>query len=42
MLCCVNRIEVIVATAFGLEFGSAARLSERPGSVWNCLLGHAL
>ena len=28
--------------ALGLEFGSAARLSKRPGSVWNCLLGHAL
>ena len=26
----------------GLEFGSAARLSKRPGSVWNCLWGHAL
>ena len=26
----------------GLEFGSAARLSERPGSVWNCLWGNAL
>ena len=25
-----------------LEFDSAARLSERPGSVWNCLWGHAL
>ena len=25
-----------------LEFGSAARLSKRPGSVWNCLWGHAL
>ena len=28
--------------ALGLEFSSAARLSKRPGSVWNCLLGHAL
>ena len=28
--------------ALGLEFGSAARLSKRPGSVWNCLWGHAL
>ena len=28
--------------ALGLEFGSAARLSIRPGSVWNCLWGHAL
>ena len=26
----------------GLEFGSAARLSKRPCSVWNCLWGHAL
>ena len=26
----------------GLEFGSAARLSKRQGSVWNCLYGHAL
>ena len=24
------------------EFGSAARLSKKPGSVWNCLLGHAV
>ena len=23
----------------GLEFGSAARLFKRPGSVWNCLWG---
>ena len=28
--------------ALGLEFGSAARLSKRPDSVWNCLWGHAL
>ena len=28
--------------ASGLEFGSAARLSKRPGSVWNCLWGNAL
>ena len=28
--------------ALGLEFGSAAQLSKRPGSVWNCLLGNAL
>ena len=26
----------------GLEFGSAAQLSKRLGSVWNCLWGHAL
>ena len=25
----------------GLEFGSAARLSKRPGSVLNCLWGNA-
>ena len=24
------------------EFGSAAQLSKRPGSVWNCLWGNAL
>ena len=29
-------------SAIGLEFGSAARLSKRSGSVWNCLWGHAL
>ena len=30
--------------ALGKEFGSAARLSKRPGrpSVWNCQWGHAL
>ena len=28
--------------ALGLEFGSAAQLSKRPGSVWNCLWGDAL
>ena len=28
--------------ALRLEFGSAARLSKRPGSVRNCLWGHAL
>ena len=28
--------------AFGLEYGSAAQLSKRPGSVWNCLWGNAL
>ena len=28
--------------ALGLKFGSAAQLSKRPGSVWNCLWGHAL
>ena len=28
--------------ALGLEFGSAAQLSQRPGSVWNCLWGNAL
>ena len=28
--------------ALGWEFDSATRLSERPGSEWNCLWGHAL
>ena len=28
--------------ALGLEFGSAAQLSKRPGSVWNCLWGNAV
>ena len=28
--------------ALGLEFGSAAQLSKRPGSVWHCLWGNAL
>ena len=28
--------------ALGLEFGSAARLCKRSGSVWNCLWGNAL
>ena len=28
--------------ALGLEFGSGAQLSKRPGSVLNCLWGHAL
>ena len=28
--------------ALGLEFGSAAQLSKRPGSVWDCLWGNAL
>ena len=28
--------------ALGFEFGSAAQLSKRPGSVWNCLWGNAL
>ena len=28
--------------ALGLEFVSAAQLSKRPGSVWNCLWGNAL
>ena len=28
--------------ALGLEFGSAAQLPKRPGSVWNCLWGNAL
>ena len=32
----------MASNALGLELDSAARLSKRPGSVWNCLLGHAL
>ena len=28
--------------ALGWEFGSAAQLYKRPGSVWNCLWGNAL
>ena len=28
--------------ALGLEFGSTAQLSKRPGSVWKCLLEIAL
>ena len=28
--------------ALGLQFGSAAQQSKRPGSVWNCLWGNAL
>ena len=28
--------------ALGLEFDSAAQLSKRPGSVWNCPWGNAL
>ena len=32
----------MACNALGLEFGSAARLSKRLGSVWNCLRGHAL
>ena len=28
--------------ALGLEFGSAAQLSKRTSSVWNCLWGNAL
>ena len=28
--------------ALGLEFGSAAQLSKRPGSMWTCLWGNAL
>ena len=31
-----------VRWALGSEFDSAARLSKKPGSVWNCLWGHAL
>ena len=32
----------MTCNALGLEFDSAVRLSKRPGSVWNCLWGHAL
>ena len=32
----------MACNALGLEFGSAAQLSERPGSMWNCPWGHAL
>ena len=28
--------------ALGMVFGSAAQLSKRPGSVWNCQWGNAL
>ena len=28
--------------ALGLDYGSAAQLSKRPGSVWNCLWENAL
>ena len=28
--------------ALGYEFGSAAQLSKRPGSVWSCLWGNTL
>ena len=31
----------LARNALGLEFGSAARLSKRRGSVWNCVWGHA-
>ena len=37
-----NGINCIDMHALGLEFGSAAQLSKRPGSVWNCLWGNAL
>ena len=33
----LHRVHVL-----GLDFGSAAQLSKRPGSVWNCLWGNAL
>ena len=35
-------LKLIVDITEGLEFGSAAQLSKRPGSVWNCLWGNAL
>ena len=38
-----NKLPLCMAcNALGLEFGSAARLSKRRGSVSNCLWGHAL
>ena len=32
----------MACNALGWEFDSAAQLSKRSGSVWNCLWGHAL
>ena len=37
-----NCLPALARNALGKEFGSAAQLSKRPGSVWNCLWGHAL
>ena len=38
----VQTASCMARNSFGLEFGRAARLSKRPGSVWNCLWGLAL
>ena len=38
----VKTTSLLCTHALGLEFGSGARLSKRPGSVCNCLWGHAL
>ena len=38
----VQTASLLDMQALGLEFDSAARLSERLGSVWSCLWGHAL
>ena len=35
-------LHCMARNALGKEFGSAAQLSKRPGSVWNCLWGNAL
>ena len=37
-----HKIMQVNHTDFIMEFGSAAQLSKRPGSVWNCLWGNAL
>ena len=38
----VQTASLHAGNALGLEFGSAAQLSKRLGSVWNCLWGNAL
>ena len=38
----VQTASCMARNALGLQFGSATRLSKRPGSVWNSLWGHAL
>ena len=37
----VQTASLLGTQALGYEFDSAARLSKRPGSVWNCLWRHA-
>ena len=32
----------MACNALGLEFGSAAQMSKRPGSMWDCQWGHEL